>query len=93
MVHTVVVLGGAYAGLHVSHYLLKNNKDVKVVLVSKVSRGKQRLHVLAQDKERAKIPRFQGAPRHHVKITCIPLCNHPVPIGSRTKCPRTAAQN
>jgi hypothetical protein len=38
MVHTVVVLGGAYAGLHVSHYLLKNNKDVKIILVSKVSR-------------------------------------------------------
>ena len=35
MVKTVVVLGGAYAGLHVAHYLLKNT-DVKVILVTKV---------------------------------------------------------
>ncbi len=37
MAKTVVILGGAYAGLHIAHYLLKQkNKDVKVVLVSKV---------------------------------------------------------
>ena len=36
MSKTVVILGGAYAGLHIAHYLLKNEKDVKVVLVSKV---------------------------------------------------------
>ena len=37
MVKTVVVLGGSYAGLHITHYLLKNNaSDVKVILVSKV---------------------------------------------------------
>ncbi|CAK7219008.1 hypothetical protein SCUCBS95973_003675 [Sporothrix curviconia] len=29
MAPTVVVLGGAYGGLHVAHYLLKNNKEVK----------------------------------------------------------------
>ncbi|CAK7215412.1 hypothetical protein SBRCBS47491_002480 [Sporothrix bragantina] len=37
MAPTVVVLGGAYGGLHVAHYLLKNNKEAKVVLVSKTS--------------------------------------------------------
>lgn len=36
MAPTVVVLGGAYGGLHVAHYLLKNT-DVKVILVSKSS--------------------------------------------------------
>lgn len=38
MVKTVVILGGSYAGLHVAHYLLKQQKvpDVKVILVSKV---------------------------------------------------------
>jgi len=36
MTKTVVVLGGSYAGLHIAHYLLKHNKDVHVVVVSKV---------------------------------------------------------
>ena len=36
MPSTVVILGGAYGGLHVAHYLLKYNNDVKVILVSKV---------------------------------------------------------
>ncbi|KAL8396509.1 hypothetical protein RB594_009932 [Gaeumannomyces avenae] len=34
---TVVILGGAYAGLHVAHYVLKNHKTAKVILVSKNS--------------------------------------------------------
>lgn len=34
---TVVILGGSYAGLHVAHYVLKNHKTAKVILVSKVS--------------------------------------------------------
>ncbi|OAA58098.1 Pyridine nucleotide-disulfide oxidoreductase, FAD/NAD(P)-binding domain protein [Niveomyces insectorum RCEF 264] len=38
MPKTVVILGGAFGGLHVAHYLLKNNKDVKVILVSKVGK-------------------------------------------------------
>lgn len=38
MAKTVVILGGSYAGLHVAHYLLKQKtKDVKIILVSKVS--------------------------------------------------------
>ncbi|KAK3687301.1 hypothetical protein B0T22DRAFT_125089 [Podospora appendiculata] len=38
MAKTVVILGGSYAGLHVAHALLKkNDKDVKVILVSKNS--------------------------------------------------------
>lgn len=38
MSKTVVVLGGAYAGLHVAHALLKkNDKKLKVILVTKVS--------------------------------------------------------
>lgn len=38
MSKTVVVLGGAYAGLHVAHALLKkNDKNLKVILVTKVS--------------------------------------------------------
>ncbi|KAK4237099.1 hypothetical protein C8A03DRAFT_16305 [Achaetomium macrosporum] len=36
MTKTVVILGGAYGGLHVAHALLKRaNKDLKVILVSK----------------------------------------------------------
>jgi apoptosis-inducing factor 2 len=35
---TVVILGGSFAGLHIAHALLKKNtKDLKVILVSKVS--------------------------------------------------------
>ncbi|KAL8315326.1 hypothetical protein RB597_006672 [Gaeumannomyces tritici] len=34
---TVVILGGAYAGLHVAHYVLKNHKTAKVILISKNS--------------------------------------------------------
>ncbi|KAM7187859.1 apoptosis-inducing factor B [Rhypophila sp. PSN 637] len=35
MAETVLILGGSYAGLHVAHALLKkNDKDVKVILVS-----------------------------------------------------------
>ncbi|TPX18922.1 uncharacterized protein E0L32_011400 [Thyridium curvatum] len=37
MSKTVVILGGSYAGLHIAHALLKNEKDLKVVLVSKNS--------------------------------------------------------
>ncbi|KAH8884770.1 FAD/NAD(P)-binding domain-containing protein [Thozetella sp. PMI_491] len=38
MVKTVVILGGAYAGVQIAHYLLKlKNKDLKVVLVSQNS--------------------------------------------------------
>ncbi|CAK7205786.1 hypothetical protein SEUCBS139899_008565 [Sporothrix eucalyptigena] len=37
MAPSVVVLGGAYGGLLVAHYLLKNNKEAKVTLVSKTS--------------------------------------------------------
>ncbi|KAK0637109.1 hypothetical protein B0T17DRAFT_98379 [Bombardia bombarda] len=38
MAKTVLILGGAYAGLHVAHALLKKqDPDVKVVLVSKIS--------------------------------------------------------
>lgn len=41
MVKTIVVVGASYAGLAVSHRLLKytrqQNPDLKVVLVSKVS--------------------------------------------------------
>ena len=37
MSKTVVILGGSYAGLHVAHYLLKNDKDAKVILITKVS--------------------------------------------------------
>lgn len=37
MAKTIVILGGAYGGLHVAHYLLKNEEDVKVILVSKSS--------------------------------------------------------
>ena len=37
MVKTVVVLGASYAGLAVAHRLMKlHDKDLKVVLVSKV---------------------------------------------------------
>ena len=37
MVKTIVILGGAYAGLHIAHYLLKQkNPDIKVILVSQV---------------------------------------------------------
>lgn len=36
MAPTVVILGGAYGGLQIAHSLLKNNKEAKVVLVSKV---------------------------------------------------------
>lgn len=40
MVQTIVILGGAVGGLHIAHTLLKkNNKDVKVILVSKVCGG------------------------------------------------------
>ena len=43
MVKTVVVLGASYAGLAVAHRLLKytrpQEKDLKVVLVSKVSKA------------------------------------------------------
>ncbi len=38
MSKTIVVLGGAYGGVHVAHYLLKHVKDIKIVLVSKVSK-------------------------------------------------------
>jgi hypothetical protein len=38
MVKTILILGGSYAGLHVAHGLLKKrDKDVKVIVVSKVS--------------------------------------------------------
>jgi len=37
MTKTVVILGAAFAGLHVAHYILKNCKDVQVIIVSKVS--------------------------------------------------------
>ncbi|KAK4160779.1 hypothetical protein QBC43DRAFT_110965 [Cladorrhinum sp. PSN259] len=38
MVQTIVILGGSLGGLHVAHALLKkNNKDIKVILVSKNS--------------------------------------------------------
>lgn len=38
MAKTVLILGGSYAGLHVAHALLKkNDKDIKVILVSQVS--------------------------------------------------------
>ncbi|KIH89411.1 hypothetical protein SPBR_08987 [Sporothrix brasiliensis 5110] len=37
MVPTVVILGGAYGGLQIAHSLLKNNKEAKVILVSKNS--------------------------------------------------------
>jgi apoptosis-inducing factor 2 len=41
MTQTIVVLGGSYAGLQVAHRLVKNTrksiKDLKVILVSKVS--------------------------------------------------------
>ena len=37
MAKTVLILGGSLAGLHVAHALLKkNDKDIKVVLVSQV---------------------------------------------------------
>jgi NADH dehydrogenase FAD-containing subunit len=40
MTKTVVILGGAYGGLHVAHALLKKaDKDLKVSLVSKVRIG------------------------------------------------------
>ncbi len=42
MVKTIVVLGASYAGMAVAHRLLKytlpQEKDIKVVLVSKVRR-------------------------------------------------------
>jgi len=38
MAQTVVILGGSFAGLHIAHALLKKqSKDLKVILVSKVS--------------------------------------------------------
>ncbi|KAK3997406.1 apoptosis-inducing factor B [Cladorrhinum sp. PSN332] len=38
MVQTILILGGALGGLHVAHAILKkNNKDIKVILVSKNS--------------------------------------------------------
>ena len=44
MAKTVLILGGAFAGLHVAHGLLKkNDKDVKVVLVSKVCDSQREL--------------------------------------------------
>lgn len=37
---TVVILGASYAGLHIAHALLKKGeKDVKVVIVSKVKKS------------------------------------------------------
>jgi len=37
MAKTVLILGGSLAGLHIAHALLKkNDKDVKVILVSQV---------------------------------------------------------
>lgn len=43
MAKTVVILGGAYAGVQVAHRLLKHTRssvpDLKVILVSKVRRG------------------------------------------------------
>ena len=40
MVQTIVILGGAVGGLHIAHALLKkNNKDIKVILVTKVRTG------------------------------------------------------
>lgn len=37
MSKTILILGGSYAGLHVTHYLLKQKyPDVKVILVTKV---------------------------------------------------------
>jgi NADH dehydrogenase FAD-containing subunit len=37
MSKTILVLGGSYAGLHVTHYLLKQKyPDVKVILVTRV---------------------------------------------------------
>ncbi len=47
MAPTVVILGGAYGGLHIAHYLLKYNKEVKVVLVSKVSPALDYRRILA----------------------------------------------
>ncbi len=39
MAKTVVILGGSLGGLHVAHALLKKrDKDLKVVLVTKVRR-------------------------------------------------------
>ncbi len=38
MAKTIVILGASFAGLHIAHYLLQHNKDVKVVVVTKVSR-------------------------------------------------------
>jgi NADH dehydrogenase FAD-containing subunit len=40
---TIVVLGGGFAGLHVTHAILQKRKDVKVIVVSKV-----RYHSLTQ---------------------------------------------
>ncbi|CAK7268148.1 hypothetical protein SEPCBS119000_002915 [Sporothrix epigloea] len=37
MAPTVVILGGAYGGLHVAHYLLKYNGEARIILVSKSS--------------------------------------------------------
>ncbi len=40
MSKTVVILGGAYVGMQVAHYILKQKiKDVKVILVTKVRMG------------------------------------------------------
>jgi NADH dehydrogenase FAD-containing subunit len=41
MAQTIVVLGGSFAGIQIAHRLVKNTrksvKDLKVILVSKVS--------------------------------------------------------
>lgn len=62
MVKTVVVLGASYAGLAVSHRLLKYTRqkqpDLRVVLVSKVSSLIPSLHELV----RLQVPMANYAP-------------------------------
>jgi len=72
MAQTVVILGGSFAGLHIAHALLKKqSKDLKVILVSKVSNlsplaGKNAKNGDAvQDR-----PLSTPALGQHVQVTC-----------------------
>lgn len=74
MSKTVVVLGGAYAGLHVAHALLKkNDKNLKVILVTKVSPSLEPLPGPSTSRPFSLAPetRTPGCLiSRHVKLTC-----------------------
>jgi hypothetical protein len=76
MTKTVVVLGGAYAGVQIAHRLLKYTqphvKDLKVILVSKVRQGRS-------------IIRFSDSKLYGVRMVWVQIGTTDEPVSRKLK--------